>query len=202
MGSRLAESALPVAAPLAKRLKGSMTLIHVTERQAPSERHHERHLVSAEEAAAYLDEVAHPSRPRSGGQVYSRAGRCPAAALRNPCSTDSWYCWGRSRAQKRNEPRRERGGGFRSVSVRRSSLLSRLDDRQDLAVREPCRALGAMRRDKRARLSRRRALTSLEPSGPSGFESADTHHGTCRRSVQFRRAAQARTGSRSPPNRA
>jgi nucleotide-binding universal stress UspA family protein len=60
-GSRLAESALGMAASLAKRFDASLTLIHVIEKDAPSEVHSERHLVSADEASAYLDEVAHLS---------------------------------------------------------------------------------------------------------------------------------------------
>ncbi|MGA2613048.1 MAG: universal stress protein [Spirochaetia bacterium] len=60
-GSRLAESALGMAASLAKKFDASLTLIHVIERDAPSEIHSERHLVSADEASAYLDEVAHLS---------------------------------------------------------------------------------------------------------------------------------------------
>ncbi len=57
-GSRLAESALGMAASLAKRFAASLTLIHVIERGAPSEVHSERHLVTAAEAQAYLEEVS------------------------------------------------------------------------------------------------------------------------------------------------
>ncbi len=60
-GSRLAESALGMAASLAKKFNASLTLIHVIEKDAPSEIHSERHLVSADEATAYLEEVAHLS---------------------------------------------------------------------------------------------------------------------------------------------
>ena len=60
-GSRLAESALGIVAALAKRLKASVTLLHLVEKDAPSEVHSERHLVSEGEASAYLDEVAHLS---------------------------------------------------------------------------------------------------------------------------------------------
>ncbi len=60
-GSRLAESALEIVASLAKRLKASVTLLHLIEKDAPSEVHNERHLVSEDEASAYLDEVAHLS---------------------------------------------------------------------------------------------------------------------------------------------
>ncbi|HET6452438.1 MAG TPA: universal stress protein [Spirochaetia bacterium] len=57
-GSRLAESALPMAATFARRFDASVTLLHMIEKDAPSEVHRERHLVSAEEAAAYLEEVS------------------------------------------------------------------------------------------------------------------------------------------------
>ena len=60
-GSRLAESALGIAASLARRLGASLTLFHVIEAHAPSEVHRERHLVSSDEASDYLDEVAHLS---------------------------------------------------------------------------------------------------------------------------------------------
>ncbi len=57
-GSRLAESALHMAATLARRFDASLTLIHLIEKDAPSEVHRERHLVTAEEAEAYLEEVS------------------------------------------------------------------------------------------------------------------------------------------------
>ena len=60
-GSRLAESALAMAASLARKFDASLTLIHVIEKDAPSEIHSERHLVSAGEASAYLDEVSNLS---------------------------------------------------------------------------------------------------------------------------------------------
>ena len=65
-GSRMAESALPAAARIAARAKAALTLIHVVEKNAPAEVHRtERHLVSPEEAAAYLAEVA--ARPVLAG---------------------------------------------------------------------------------------------------------------------------------------
>jgi nucleotide-binding universal stress UspA family protein len=57
-GSRMSESALPAAARLAARTGASLTLVHVIEKNAPSEVHSQRHLVGADEAAAYLAEVA------------------------------------------------------------------------------------------------------------------------------------------------
>jgi len=64
-GSRMAESALPAAARLATRTGAQLTLVHVIEKHAPSAVHSERHLVGAEEAAAYLTEVAR--RPALAG---------------------------------------------------------------------------------------------------------------------------------------
>jgi nucleotide-binding universal stress UspA family protein len=57
-GSRLAEAALPAAAYLARSLGARVTLVHVVEQRAPQEVHGERHLADAEEANAYLEEVA------------------------------------------------------------------------------------------------------------------------------------------------
>jgi nucleotide-binding universal stress UspA family protein len=64
-GSRLAESALPPAAYLAQTLGARVTLIHVIERAAPREIHHQRHLSQPEEALQYLDEVAARAFPAS-----------------------------------------------------------------------------------------------------------------------------------------
>lgn len=63
-GSRMAESAVPAAAFLAARLKARVTLIHVVEKNAPSSVHGQTHLVRANEAAAYLDEIARQGFPR------------------------------------------------------------------------------------------------------------------------------------------
>ena len=57
-GSLMAESALPMAAGIAARTYATLTLVHVIEKNAPSEIHSERHLVTAREAALYLDEVS------------------------------------------------------------------------------------------------------------------------------------------------
>ena len=57
-GSTLAESALPLAAAIARRTHASVTLVHVIEKNAPAEIHSDRHLVDAGEAAAYLADVA------------------------------------------------------------------------------------------------------------------------------------------------
>jgi nucleotide-binding universal stress UspA family protein len=57
-GSKLAESALPAAASLASKTKAVVTLFHVIEQKAPAEVHRERHLTQADEADAYLEEIA------------------------------------------------------------------------------------------------------------------------------------------------
>jgi len=54
----MAEAALPVAAAITARVQGTLTLVHVVERNAPSEVHNERHLVNQAEAEAYLAEAA------------------------------------------------------------------------------------------------------------------------------------------------
>jgi nucleotide-binding universal stress UspA family protein len=61
----MAESALPVAAMLARRSNASLTLVHVIERNAPAVVHSERHLVDAQEAGAYLEALA--ARPGLAG---------------------------------------------------------------------------------------------------------------------------------------
>jgi nucleotide-binding universal stress UspA family protein len=57
-GSKMAESALPVAVYLATCLGATVTLLHVLERGAPRTIHGERHLQDVEQAKAYLDAVA------------------------------------------------------------------------------------------------------------------------------------------------
>jgi nucleotide-binding universal stress UspA family protein len=53
-GSRLAETALPAAFFLARKLGAGVTLLHIVERRAPEEIHGERHLTAPEEARGYL----------------------------------------------------------------------------------------------------------------------------------------------------
>jgi nucleotide-binding universal stress UspA family protein len=62
-GSKLAESALPVAAFLAKTLKAPVTLLHVIEQDAPAEIHRDRHLTDSAEAEAYLAGIAQAAFP-------------------------------------------------------------------------------------------------------------------------------------------
>lgn len=60
-GSPLAETAVPIAAQLARLVDGRLTLLHIVERHAPTEVHHVRHLANVAEATAYLDDVAQRS---------------------------------------------------------------------------------------------------------------------------------------------
>lgn len=62
-GSRLAETALPAAAYVARAMDAKVTLLHIVERNAPAEIHGEMHLRGAEEAQRYLDDVAARSFP-------------------------------------------------------------------------------------------------------------------------------------------
>ncbi len=64
-GSQMAESALPVAAFFAIRLKATVTLIHVIEENAPSKVHGETHLDTPEKAMHYLDGISTRAFPKS-----------------------------------------------------------------------------------------------------------------------------------------
>ncbi len=57
-GSKLSEASLDSAAVLAHKLNSHVMLLHVIEQDAPTEVHREHHLTKADEARAYLDEVA------------------------------------------------------------------------------------------------------------------------------------------------
>lgn len=57
-GSRLSEASLPAAAQFAIRFDAQIILLHVIERDAPTEVHKERHLTDAKEASSYLTDVA------------------------------------------------------------------------------------------------------------------------------------------------
>jgi nucleotide-binding universal stress UspA family protein len=57
-GSPFAETALPVAAALAQLTQAEVTLLHVIEHNAPAAVHSVRHLTNADEACAYLNEIA------------------------------------------------------------------------------------------------------------------------------------------------
>lgn len=57
-GSRLAEVVIPAVAELARRLSARAVLLHVLEARPPTTVHGDRHLTSAGEADAYLQEIA------------------------------------------------------------------------------------------------------------------------------------------------
>jgi len=57
-GSRLAESALTTAVWLARKMDAQVTLLHIIEKNAPSEVHSDRHLVTPKEASEYLAELS------------------------------------------------------------------------------------------------------------------------------------------------
>jgi nucleotide-binding universal stress UspA family protein len=57
-GSPMAESALAPAAYLSKRLGADVALIHIIERDSPSEVHGAKHLNDPSEAQAYLEQIA------------------------------------------------------------------------------------------------------------------------------------------------
>ncbi|MBW4056187.1 MAG: universal stress protein [Proteobacteria bacterium] len=57
-GSRMAESAVQAAAYLAAMFNARVTLMHVVEKNAPSEVHGQPHLISAQDAALYLDGIS------------------------------------------------------------------------------------------------------------------------------------------------
>jgi nucleotide-binding universal stress UspA family protein len=64
-GSPLAETALPAAWSLSKTLQASVTLLHLVERNAPTEVHHVHHLRTADEAQTYLAEVRQRVFPKN-----------------------------------------------------------------------------------------------------------------------------------------
>ena len=62
-GSKLSEAAIPVAASLAKTLNTPVTLLHIIEKDAPQEIHKDHHITQADEASAYLEELAKRAFP-------------------------------------------------------------------------------------------------------------------------------------------
>jgi nucleotide-binding universal stress UspA family protein len=57
-GSPLAESVLPVAASLAKKIKTDITLIHIIEKDPPEKIHGQLHLTSSRQAKTYLKSIS------------------------------------------------------------------------------------------------------------------------------------------------
>src|SRR4051794_10790584 len=75
-GSPLAEAVMPVACSLAKRLGGTLLLLHVLEHEPPAAVHGEPHLCDAREALAYLERQATELR-REGIAVESHVHERP-----------------------------------------------------------------------------------------------------------------------------
>jgi nucleotide-binding universal stress UspA family protein len=75
-GSRLAEAVVPAARSFAERLGARLLLLHVLEQDAPAAVHGERHLDTAEDALAYLEEQAEDLR-RHGVAVESHVHERP-----------------------------------------------------------------------------------------------------------------------------
>lgn len=83
-GSNLAETALAPAASLATTLGASVVLLHVIEKNAPQEVHHDRHLTKSGEANAYLSSVAaraFPAGVRVETHVHTAEVKDVAASL-------------------------------------------------------------------------------------------------------------------------
>ncbi len=83
-GSKLAESALPVAASLSGILSAPVTLLHIIEKDAPREVHSEHHLSQPEEAEVYLKDVAarfFPDRTKVITHVHTAEVKDVAASI-------------------------------------------------------------------------------------------------------------------------
>jgi nucleotide-binding universal stress UspA family protein len=75
-GSKLAEAAVPVAASLAQTLHAPVTLLHIIEQDPPQEIHKDHHITQADEASAYLEQVAKrdfPTQVKVGSHVHTAA---------------------------------------------------------------------------------------------------------------------------------
>jgi nucleotide-binding universal stress UspA family protein len=83
-GSKLAEAAIPVAASLAQTLHAPVTLLHIIEQDAPQEVHRDRHITQANEASAYLQEVAKrdfPAKVKVDAHVHTAAVKDVAGSI-------------------------------------------------------------------------------------------------------------------------
>jgi nucleotide-binding universal stress UspA family protein len=83
-GSHLAEAALPVVVSLARSFGSRITLLHVIEREAPSEVHGERHLDNPREAWEYLHEVvsrAFPGNPCVEAHVHEEPEKSVSVSI-------------------------------------------------------------------------------------------------------------------------
>ncbi|GAB4485531.1 MAG: universal stress protein [Anaerolineales bacterium] len=82
-GSKLAEAALAPAISFAQTLGAPLTLLHIIEQNAPSEVHSDRHLTRADEAEAYLQNLAQTAAENLSVQthVHSAAVQNVAASI-------------------------------------------------------------------------------------------------------------------------
>jgi nucleotide-binding universal stress UspA family protein len=83
-GSKLAEAAVPVAASLAQTLGAPVTLLHIIEQDAPQEIHKDHHLTQADEASAYLKQVAQrgfPAEVKVDSHVHTAAVKDVAGSI-------------------------------------------------------------------------------------------------------------------------
>lgn len=64
-GSQMAESVIPAVNFLQEKLTVSVNLVHIVEKNAPTEVHGQHHLANEEEAQSYLQELAQKSFPKS-----------------------------------------------------------------------------------------------------------------------------------------
>lgn len=83
-GSRLAESALPVAAELGQRLRVKITLLHILEQSPPETVHGDRHLSRPDEAVTYLAQSAQwlaSKAPTASFMVHQQEGADVAATI-------------------------------------------------------------------------------------------------------------------------
>jgi nucleotide-binding universal stress UspA family protein len=90
-GSTLAEAAIPVAASLAETLKAPVTLLHIIEKDAPQEIHNDHHITRADEATAYLEELAKrafPAEVRVDWHVHTAAVKDVAASIVEHATTE------------------------------------------------------------------------------------------------------------------
>ena len=83
-GSKLAEAAIPVAASLAQRLNAPVTLLHIIEQDAPHAIHDDHHITQADEATAYLEQIAKrdfPAQVKVSAHVHTAAVKDVARSL-------------------------------------------------------------------------------------------------------------------------
>ena len=83
-GSKLAEAAIPAAASLTQILNAPVILLHVMEKDPPQEIHKDRHITRADEASAYLEEIAKrnfPAEAKVDSHVHTAAVKDVASSI-------------------------------------------------------------------------------------------------------------------------